>query len=146
MKNFLNVVLAVFLIMFPVLAIADGSAVFNQQVTLYSAATGTTGAVKTNAFTFDRVMNNLACDFITGVSSGTSNVTFVLSRNQGSSTSLFDTGTVYGIASFTLASSTTLTVMASKAATAGQPFRTIQATITSPTTTQVITVNCSASQ
>ena len=147
MKKILGLVLILcFVIVVPAMAVENGTSVKWGQVTLVSAATGTTSAVN-YTYTFDNVMKYIACDLITGISSGTSNVTLVINGNQGSSSTLFDS-TAYLVASSTLASSATLTVMktVTTASSVPKPFRTIQAVVTSPTTTQVITLNCSAIQ
>lgn len=155
MKSFLSVLLVACMVLAGVVAFGaqaqlvnvQGASTPSAQVTLISAATGTTGAYTTNYAVFDYPMNNLACDFISGQSSGTSNVAFALQANQGSSTTLFDTAANFGLASFNLASVTTAAgSIATKSIFVGKPFRTIVATVTSPTTTQVITINCSATQ
>lgn len=116
------------------------------QTTLWSAATGTTAAITTNYATFDYPMNNLECDFVSGQSTTTDNITVAVQANQGSSTTLFDTaGTNIGIASSTFAGSTSASTILTKGFSA-KPFRTIVATVTAPTTTQVITISCSATQ
>lgn len=146
MKKILALVLVMCFLAAPVMALENGTSVKTGQVTLVNAATGTTSAVN-YTYTFDNVMKYIACDLVTGISAGTSNVTLVINGNQGTSSTLFDS-TAYLVASTTLASSTTATVMktVTTASSVPKPFRTIQAVVTSPTTTQVITLNCSATQ
>ena len=147
-KIFSILAVLVLLLMAPmVFALENGQGIRNGQVTLYSQATGTTAAVTTSVYTFDQVMKYGACDLISGLSATTANVTLVVKGNQGSSATLFDS-TAYLITSTTLASSLTVTGMKTIPFASGvaAPFRTIQATITAPTTTQVITLNCSVIQ
>jgi hypothetical protein len=147
MKKIFAVLTAVVLcLMFAIpIVSASGIAGFSQQVTLMSAATGTTAAVL-KTFTFDYPVSKIACDITSGPTATTENITFSVSGNQGTSTTLFDTGTVYLITAKTVATSTTLTVMKSYA-TVDVPFRTMSASITSPTyTTNVIGLTCTGMQ
>lgn len=149
MKTILSIMIALALILTgpAAMALENGTSVKWGQVTMYNQATGTTDAVNTATFTFDNLMKYIACDLKSGVSSTTSNVTLVIDGNQGTSTTLFD-GTPYLLASTTMASSASVAVMktVTTASSVPKPFRTIRATITAPTTTQVITLNCSATQ
>lgn len=150
MKIFIAVVLVVCLALAisPAIALENGVSVKTGQVTLISGATGTTGAYNTSTFTFDNVMKYIACDLITGATITTSNTTLVLDGNQGSSTTLFD-GTPWLIGSTTLASSVSAAQIktVTTASSVPKPFRTIRATITTAaSSTQIVTLNCSASQ
>ena len=147
MKKIFAVLTAVALcLMFAIpMVSASGVAGFSQQTTLMSAATGTTVAVL-KTFTFDYPVSKIACDLTSGPTTTTENIAFAVSGNQGTSTTLFDTGTVYLITAKSIATSTTVTVMKTYA-TVDVPFRTMSASITSPTyTTNVITVNCTGMQ
>ena len=145
MKKILALMLVMCFLAAPVMALENGTSVKWGQATLVNAATGTTSAVN-YTYTFDNVMKYIACDLISGPSTTTSNVTLVVNGNQGSSSTLFDS-TAWLIASSTLASAATSVMKTvTTASSVPKPFRTIQAVVTSPTTTQVITLNCSVTQ
>lgn len=143
MKTILSIAVAMILILAPVaFAIENGQSIRNASVTLYSQATGTTATVKPT-WTFDYVMSYLGCDVIVSpVTAGT--VTFSINGNQGSSTTNFD-NTAYLVSSTTLSAVSAITGIRTVSA-AEKPFRTIQVPLTAPTTTAIITVNCSAKQ
>ena len=150
-KKFLAVLISVVVVLvIGTLAWAGQAGVFNKQnngvsgaATLWSAATGTTSAYTTNYATFDYPMNNVVCDvMMTPYSAGT--LTFTVNGNGGTSATSFP-ATPYLVTTATLSASSATNNIAVVKATA-TPFRTIVATITAPTTTAVVTVNCSANQ
>jgi hypothetical protein len=146
MKKIFALLIALAIMISTSVVYAEGTKLFSQQVTLYSAVVGTTAATTATAFTFDSPVKNIACDLISSPSTTTANTSFILYGNQGSSTTLFDS-TAY-ITTATLASSLTLTVMKTVNSQSGVhfPVRTISAVVTATSTTQRITLNCTGIQ
>lgn len=148
MKKLLIFAFAILLIAAPVLAVENGTSLRNTTYTLYNAATGTTAATNTSVVTYDNTMKYASCDIKTGITATPGTFTFVLYGNNGTSSTLFDTG--YPIVdTVTITTSATLTTLTTRATATTRPFRTIQGVLTCATvttTTQPITVNCSAIQ
>lgn len=145
MKKIFAVFVLLVLVVFTTVAIAGQAGIINRQsagqsglVQLYSQATGTTAATNTNYAVFDYVMNNVSCDIM--VSPSTAGTVTFLVTSSVNSTSAFD---------FTPNIATTSTITTGGIRTiskTGVPFRVLQATVTAPTTTAVITVNCGGVQ
>ena len=110
------------------------------QVAFYSAATGTTAETTAGYAIFDYPQSSVGCDVMSGASGSTGIATVKFYVNQGTSTTIFDTSTYMTI---TVVPSLTASVLKT-GFVANQPFRTIYATVTTPSKTTVMTVNCSA--
>lgn len=115
---------------------ASGVQQGNQNVTLYSAVTGTTAATNSSIFTFDYPMTSIQCDLVV---SPTFTSTMKIDSNI-TGTNVFDANNV-------LISTVTLTTGQIRSGYASsRPFRTIRATTSAGTTTQLIQVNCAGMQ
>lgn len=116
----------------------NGNSVGNKTFTLFNsqAATTTGGEVTSSAFVFDNPMNNMSCDIYS--TNATVTGIYSIDGNAGTSTSVFEAGSIVSSATKTAGLMRTIYITE-------KPTRIFRARYTvqsSAATTNVVTMNC----